>query len=150
MGIAYCTNKETLNTYTILVAGGDHLRGKYLKLVVWDELLRSEHNFNSICTLLAVGLCQYCHVHLITWGLTFYTTSSADVFSCVWFMYSDSCRSWGTNSINSDQLSRLLHSNVSKSPPPLWSSGQSSRLHNGDVLFPVRYELNLYMLCRRK
>jgi hypothetical protein len=34
--------------------------------------------------------------------------------------------------------------------PPLWSSGQSSWLHNGDVLFPVRYELNLYMLCRRK
>jgi hypothetical protein len=27
---------------------------------------------------------------------------------------------------------------------------QSSFLQNGDVLFPVRYELNLYMLCRRK
>jgi hypothetical protein len=25
-----------------------------------------------------------------------------------------------------------------------------SWLRNGDVLFPVRYELNLYMLCRRK
>jgi hypothetical protein len=23
-------------------------------------------------------------------------------------------------------------------------------LQNGDVLFPVRYEQNLYMLCRRK
>jgi hypothetical protein len=34
--------------------------------------------------------------------------------------------------------------------PPLWSSGESSWLHNVDVLFPVRYELNLYMLCRRK
>jgi hypothetical protein len=35
--------------------------------------------------------------------------------------------------------------------PPLWSSGQSSWLLNGDVLcFAVRYELNLYMLCRRK
>jgi hypothetical protein len=28
------------------------------------------------------------------------------------------------------------------SQPPLWSSGQSSWLQNGDVLFPVRYELN--------
>jgi hypothetical protein len=32
----------------------------------------------------------------------------------------------------------------------LWSSGQSSWLHNGDILFPARYELNLYMLYRRK
>jgi hypothetical protein len=30
----------------------------------------------------------------------------------------------------------------------LWSSGQSSWLQIGDVLFSVRYELNLYMLCR--
>jgi hypothetical protein len=37
----------------------------------------------------------------------------------------------------------------SKSRPPLWSSGQSSWLQNGDVLFPVRYKLNLYTLCRR-
>jgi hypothetical protein len=29
--------------------------------------------------------------------------------------------------------------------PPLWSSGQSSRLQNGDVLFPVRYEL--FYMC---
>jgi hypothetical protein len=34
------------------------------------------------------------------------------------------------------------------SRPPLWSCGQSSWLRNGDVLFPVRYELNLYMLFR--
>jgi hypothetical protein len=35
--------------------------------------------------------------------------------------------------------------------PPLWSSGQSSWLHNVRcIVFPVRYELNLYMLCRRK
>jgi hypothetical protein len=27
---------------------------------------------------------------------------------------------------------------------------QSSWLHNEDILFPVRYELNLCMLCRRK
>jgi hypothetical protein len=57
---------------------------------------------------------------------------------------------------------------VEESRPPLWSSGQSSWLQNGDVLcflvrvpgyscwlqngdvFPVRYELNLYMLCRIK
>jgi hypothetical protein len=39
---------------------------------------------------------------------------------------------------------------VEESRPPLWSSGQSSWLLNGEVLFPVRYELNLYMLCRRK
>jgi hypothetical protein len=26
--------------------------------------------------------------------------------------------------------------------PPLWSSGQSSWLQNGDVLFLVKYELN--------
>jgi hypothetical protein len=39
---------------------------------------------------------------------------------------------------------------LSSGRPPLWSSGQSSWLQNGDVLFPVRYELNLYMLCRRK
>jgi hypothetical protein len=32
---------------------------------------------------------------------------------------------------------------------PLWSSGQSSWLQNKDALFPVRYELNLYMVCRR-
>jgi hypothetical protein len=32
----------------------------------------------------------------------------------------------------------------------LWSSGQGSWLQNVDVLFPVRYELNVYMLCRRK
>jgi hypothetical protein len=38
---------------------------------------------------------------------------------------------------------------VEESRPPLWSSGQSSWLQNGDVLFPVRYELNLFMLCRR-
>jgi hypothetical protein len=40
--------------------------------------------------------------------------------------------------------------NVEESRPPLWSSGQSSGLQNGDVWFPVRYELNLYMVCRRK
>jgi hypothetical protein len=28
--------------------------------------------------------------------------------------------------------------------PPLWSSGQTSWLQIGDVLFPVRYELNVY------
>jgi hypothetical protein len=39
---------------------------------------------------------------------------------------------------------------VEESRSPLWSSGQSSWLHNGDVLFPVKYELNLYTLCRRK
>jgi hypothetical protein len=34
---------------------------------------------------------------------------------------------------------------------PLWSSGQSSWLQiRGCIAFPVRYELNLYMLCRRK
>jgi hypothetical protein len=39
---------------------------------------------------------------------------------------------------------------VEESRPPLWSSGQSSWPHNGDILFSVRYELNLYMLCKRK
>jgi hypothetical protein len=34
--------------------------------------------------------------------------------------------------------------------PAVWSSDQSSWLQNEDVLFPVRYELDLYMLCRRK
>jgi hypothetical protein len=52
------------------------------------------------------------------------------------------CFLWGTNWI--------CICYVEESRPPLWSSGQSSWLHNGDVLFPVRYELNLYMLCRRK
>jgi hypothetical protein len=33
---------------------------------------------------------------------------------------------------------------------PLWSSDKSSWLLNGNVLFPVRCTLNLYMLCRRK
>jgi hypothetical protein len=36
-----------------------------------------------------------------------------------------------------DQM--LVYVNVKR--PPLWSSGQSSWLHNGDVLFPVGYEL---------
>jgi hypothetical protein len=31
---------------------------------------------------------------------------------------------------------------VEESRPPLWSSGQSSWLQNGDALFSVRYELN--------
>jgi hypothetical protein len=39
---------------------------------------------------------------------------------------------------------------VEESRPPLLSSGQSSWLQNGGVLFPVRYELILYMLCRKK
>jgi hypothetical protein len=39
---------------------------------------------------------------------------------------------------------------VEESRPPLWSSGHSSWLQNGDVLFPVRYEQNLYMLCGRE
>jgi hypothetical protein len=40
---------------------------------------------------------------------------------------------------------------VEENRPPLWSSGQSSWLQNGDnIVLPVRYELNLYMLCRRK
>jgi hypothetical protein len=30
---------------------------------------------------------------------------------------------------------------ISVHRPPLWSSGQGSWLQNGDVLFPVRYEL---------
>jgi hypothetical protein len=35
--------------------------------------------------------------------------------------------------------------------PPLWSSGQSSWLQiRRCIVFPVRYELNLCMLCRRK
>jgi hypothetical protein len=53
------------------------------------------------------------------------------------------CFMWGTNWIY------ICY--VEESRPPLWSSGQSSWLHNRDVLcFLVRYELNLYMLCRRK
>jgi hypothetical protein len=52
------------------------------------------------------------------------------------------CFLWGTNWI--------YISYVEESRAPLWSSGQSSWLQNGDVLFPVRYELNLHMLCRRK
>jgi hypothetical protein len=52
------------------------------------------------------------------------------------------CFLWGTNWIY------ICYAEESR--PILWSSGQSSWLHNGDVLFPVRYELNLYMLCRRK
>jgi hypothetical protein len=40
---------------------------------------------------------------------------------------------------------------VEESRPPLWSSGQSSwATERRCILFPVRYELNLYMLCRRK
>jgi hypothetical protein len=41
---------------------------------------------------------------------------------------------------------------VEDSRTHMWSSGQSSWLQNRDVfiVFPVRYELNLYMLCRRK
>jgi hypothetical protein len=52
------------------------------------------------------------------------------------------CFLWGTNWI--------YVCYVEESRPPLWSSGQSSWLQNGHVLFPVRYELNLYMLCKRK
>jgi hypothetical protein len=33
------------------------------------------------------------------------------------------------------------------SGPSLWSSGQSSWLQNG-IVCPVRYELNLYTLCK--
>jgi hypothetical protein len=34
---------------------------------------------------------------------------------------------------------------------PLWSSGQSSWLtERRCIVFPARYELNLYMLCRRE
>jgi hypothetical protein len=39
----------------------------------------------------------------------------------------------------------LLHSDFS-CWPLLWSRGQSSSLQNGDVLFPVRNELNLYVM----
>jgi hypothetical protein len=39
---------------------------------------------------------------------------------------------------------------VEESRPLLWSSGQSSWLRIGDVVFAVRYELNLYVICRRK
>jgi hypothetical protein len=42
----------------------------------------------------------------------------------------------------------LVDSEISEGPP-LRSSGQSSWLQNEDV-FPVRYKLHLYMLCRRK
>jgi hypothetical protein len=35
---------------------------------------------------------------------------------------------------------------VEESRPPLWSGGQSCRLQKGEVLFPVRYELNLYVM----
>jgi hypothetical protein len=34
--------------------------------------------------------------------------------------------------------------------PPLWSSGQSSWLHNGDVLCFLWGTNWIYMLCRRK
>jgi hypothetical protein len=38
-----------------------------------------------------------------------------------------------------------------ESIPPLWSSGQSSfATEQRCIVFPVRYEQNLYMLCRRK
>jgi hypothetical protein len=39
---------------------------------------------------------------------------------------------------------------VEERRPPLWSSRQSSWIQNGDVLFPVTYELNLCMLFRWK
>jgi hypothetical protein len=52
------------------------------------------------------------------------------------------CFLWGTNWIY------ICY--IEENRPPLWSSGQSSWLENGGVLFPVRYELNWYMLCRRK
>jgi hypothetical protein len=40
---------------------------------------------------------------------------------------------------------------VEGSKPPLWSSGQSSWLQiRRCIVIPVRYELNLYMLCRSK
>jgi hypothetical protein len=52
------------------------------------------------------------------------------------------CFLWGTNWIYACY--------VEESRPPLWSGGQSSWLQNEDVLFPLRYELNLYMLYRRK
>jgi hypothetical protein len=35
---------------------------------------------------------------------------------------------------------------IEESRPSLWSSGQSSWLRNVDVLFPVRYELNFYVM----
>jgi hypothetical protein len=35
---------------------------------------------------------------------------------------------------------------VEENRPRLWSSGQSSWLQNGDVLFPVTYELNFYVM----
>jgi hypothetical protein len=41
----------------------------------------------------------------------------------------------------------FLSCHTEESRSPLWSSGQSSWLHNGAVLFPVRYELILNMLC---
>jgi hypothetical protein len=46
------------------------------------------------------------------------------------------CFLWGTNWID------ICYAEGSR--PPLWSSGQSS------IVLPVRYELNRYMLCRRK
>jgi hypothetical protein len=44
----------------------------------------------------------------------------------------------------------LVHALWKLGPGLMWSSGQSSWLQIGDVLFPVKYELNLYMFCRRK
>jgi hypothetical protein len=46
------------------------------------------------------------------------------------------CFLWGTNWI----YVRVCY--VEESRPPLCSSGQSTWIQNGDVLFPVRYELN--------
>jgi hypothetical protein len=51
----------------------------------------------------------------------------------LWFL-------WGTN--------RIYICYVEESRPPLWSSGQSSWLLNGDV-FPVRSELNLYVMQKK-
>jgi hypothetical protein len=59
-----------------------------------------------------------------------------------WLITEMYCFLWGTNWIY------ICY--VEESRPPLWSSGQNSWVQNREVLFPVRYELNLYMLCTRK
>jgi hypothetical protein len=44
----------------------------------------------------------------------------------------------------------LINEALCHEGPPLWSSGQNSWLQNGDVLFPVRYELKFKYVMQKK
>jgi hypothetical protein len=77
------------------------------------------------------------------------TDPQRDVVGGAWQNYSATLW-WRSPVLGAAHFPNLFFSPSSYTGPPLWPSGQSSWLQNGDVLFPVRYEQNLYMLCRRK